>query len=53
VSAVLVANTRDSGSKTRMTEAEVARARERAAAAGRPYPNLVDNMWVIRQRTQP
>lgn len=24
------------------------KARERAAAAGRPYPNLVDNMWASR-----
>ena len=23
-------------------------ARARAAAAGRPYPNLVDNMWAAR-----
>lgn len=23
-------------------------ARERARAAGRPYPNLIDNMWAAR-----
>lgn len=35
---------------TKMTSEEVEVARARALAAGRPYPNLVDNLWVIRQR---
>jgi len=26
-----------------------AQAKERAAAAGRPYPNLIDNMWAAKQ----
>jgi hypothetical protein len=33
-----------------MTAEEIAQARERAERAGRRYPNLVDNMWVIRRR---
>jgi hypothetical protein len=37
-------------SKQKMTPAEVERARQRAEDHGRPYPNLVDNLWVIRQR---
>lgn len=28
-----------------MSAAKVAAARARAKAAGRPYPNLIDNMW--------
>lgn len=35
-------------SKKKMTEAQIAEARRRAAEAGRPYPNLVDNMAVLR-----
>ncbi|MCS3746126.1 hypothetical protein FHY18_001687 [Xanthomonas arboricola] len=34
---------------TPLTEAQKAAAKQRAAAAGRPYPNLVDNMWASRQ----
>ena len=34
----------------RLTEAEKARAAERARRAGRRYPNLVDNMAVLRER---
>jgi len=33
-----------------LTQEEKERAQERAARAGRRYPNLVDNMWVLRQR---
>jgi hypothetical protein len=36
-----------SGSK--MTPEQVAAARARAAAAGRLYPNLIDNMAVMRE----
>lgn len=32
----------------KMTPEQVAEARARAAAAGRPYPNLIDNMAVMR-----
>lgn len=34
----------------KMTRAEVAEARTRAALAGRRYPNLIDNMAVVRKR---
>ncbi|WP_372383237.1 hypothetical protein ACCQ12_06855 [Xanthomonas sp. NCPPB 1068] len=34
---------------TPLTDAQKAAARQRAEAAGRPYPNLVDNMWASRQ----
>ena len=33
-----------------LTEAQKAAARKRAKKAGRPYPNLVDNMWAAQQR---
>ncbi|MBX3160402.1 MAG: hypothetical protein KF773_30840 [Deltaproteobacteria bacterium] len=33
----------------RLTRAQVERARARAAAAGRRYPNLVDNLAVIAE----
>lgn len=35
---------------TRLTASERAKARARARAAGRRYPNLVDNMAVARSR---
>ncbi|MCC4619819.1 hypothetical protein LL965_06820 [Xanthomonas cassavae CFBP 4642] len=34
---------------TPLTEAQKAAARRRAEEAGRPYPNLIDNMWASRQ----
>ena len=34
---------------TRLTPEQVEQARQRAAAAGRAYPNLVDNMFVAAQ----
>ncbi|MBB3832151.1 MULTISPECIES: hypothetical protein [Xanthomonas] len=34
---------------TPLTDAQKAAAKQRAEAAGRPYPNLVDNMWASRQ----
>ena len=34
----------------RLTPAQKAEAKARARAAGRPYPNLVDNMAVSRKR---
>ena len=33
----------------KMSPAQVAKARARARAAGRPYPNLVDNMAVMKE----
>ncbi|PTU32990.1 hypothetical protein [Stenotrophobium rhamnosiphilum] len=35
--------------KSKLSPAQVEAARERAAAAGRRYPNLVDNMWAAKQ----
>jgi hypothetical protein len=35
----------------RLTPAKKAEAKARARAAGRPYPNLVDNMAVAKKRT--
>ena len=40
--------TKGRGSSTKLTPAQIAEAKRRAAAAGRPYPNLVDNMAVAR-----
>jgi hypothetical protein len=37
------------GKSRPLTDDQKAAARERAAAAGRPYPNLVDNMWAAKQ----
>ena len=39
-------------SPKRMTEDQIARARERAEAAGRRYPNLVDNLAVLREDSE-
>ncbi|NGY04711.1 hypothetical protein [Solimonas terrae] len=36
------------GRSSALGAAQKAAARERAAAAGRRYPNLVDNMWAAR-----
>jgi hypothetical protein len=33
----------------RLTAAQKAAAKARAEAAGRRYPNLVDNMWAAKQ----
>lgn len=35
--------------KKKMTAEQVARARARAEEAGRPYPNLIDNMAILRE----
>ena len=37
------------GAAGRLSEAQKAAARRRAEENGRPYPNLVDNMWALRQ----
>lgn len=33
-----------------MTEAQIEKAKARAKKAGRPYPNLVDNMAIMREK---
>lgn len=40
------------GAKTKLTPESVAWARERARAAGRRYPNLVDNMAAVRRQLE-
>jgi hypothetical protein len=35
---------------TPLTDKQKAAARARAKAAGRPYPNLIDNAWASRQK---
>ena len=37
------------GSSQKLTDAQKAAARRRAHKASRRYPNLVDNMWAVRQ----
>ncbi|WP_426683343.1 hypothetical protein ABFU84_18420 [Xanthomonas translucens pv. undulosa] len=32
-----------------LSPAQKAAARQRAEDNGRPYPNLIDNMWAVRQ----
>ena len=41
-----------SGAKTKLTEESIAWARARAKAAGRRYPNLVDNMAATRRQVE-
>ena len=41
-----------SASKTKLTAESIAWARERAKAAGRRYPNLVDNMAATRRQVE-
>jgi hypothetical protein len=38
------------GKGSKLTLEEIAMARERAAKAGRRYPNLVDNMAILKLR---
>lgn len=33
-----------------LSDAQKAKAKARAKAAGRPYPNLVDNAWASKQK---
>lgn len=40
------ANPTKRGAPLKLTPAQIEEARARAEAAGRRYPNLVDNMWV-------
>lgn len=37
------------GPGTKLTPEQIAKAKARAKAAGRPYPNLVDNAAVARE----
>jgi hypothetical protein len=48
-------NPRSSSKKKhkRLTAAEKKKAKTRARQAGRPYPNLIDNMAVARQKPEP
>ena len=39
-------------SRTKLSPAQIAMARDRAARAGRPYPNLIDNMWAAQQKAE-
>lgn len=39
------------GPKKALTDAEKKLARARAEKAGRKYPNLVDNLWVLKLRS--
>jgi hypothetical protein len=43
---------RPAGPRIELTAAQKAEARKRAEAAGRRYPNLVDNMAVARAATK-
>ncbi len=36
-----------------LTPEQKAAAMERAERAGRPYPNLIDNMWAARRKKSP
>lgn len=40
------------GASTKLTPEFRAKAKSRAAKAGRPYPNLVDNMWAAQQQNR-
>lgn len=40
---------RGKSASTPLTASQKAAAKQRAEGAGRPYPNLVDNMWASRQ----
>jgi hypothetical protein len=41
-----------SAKKTALTPASKAAAKARAEAAGRTYPNLVDNMWAAKKQAK-
>ncbi len=38
---------------SKLTAAQKSAAKKRAEAAGRRYPNLVDNMWAARKKAAP
>lgn len=37
------------GKSSKLSPAQKAKAKARAKKAGRPYPNLVDNMWASQR----
>ena len=37
------------GRSTKLSPEQKAKAKARAARAGRPYPNLIDNMWASQR----
>lgn len=37
---------------TKLTAESLAKAKARAKSAGRPYPNLVDNMWAAKEQAK-
>lgn len=43
-------NPRPKAARQTLSEAAKRAARDRAQEAGRPYPNLIDNMWAARTR---
>jgi hypothetical protein len=43
-------NPKPPAARQKLSEAAKEQARLRAAAAGRRYPNLVDNMWAAKQQ---
>lgn len=40
------------GRSTKLTAEEIERAKKRAKAAGRTYPNLIDNMWAAKKKRE-
>jgi hypothetical protein len=38
------------GKTSKLTDSQKKKAKARAKAAGRPYPNLVDNAWAVKQK---
>ena len=38
------------GKSSKLTDAQKKKAKARAKAAGRPYPNLIDNVWASKQK---
>ncbi len=44
-------NPKPKEARTSLTAAQKLAAKERADAAGRRYPNLIDNMWAAQQES--
>ena len=42
-------NPKPKAKRKKMTDAQKAKARAKAKKAGRPYPNLIDNMAIMRR----
>jgi hypothetical protein len=43
----------DKGKHTKLSKSQKSSARAKAKAAGRPYPNLIDNMAVAKKNKPP